>query len=1128
LRTGYLLARATLLLAAAVLSWHVSAQSSCAAEPETAEPSTQPRISDEDLQFFNAKILPVLAHSCYECHSHAEETAEAGLYLDSRAAWMRGGDSNRSPIVPGDPEKSKLILALRHNVEGVEGMPPEEKLSASTIKDFEEWIRRGAPDPREENAKAGTLTWDEEFAARRKAHWAWQPITVVPPGKTNDAAWAASEIDRYILAKLEAAGLQPAPQADKRVLLRRVTYDLIGLPPTEEEINAFVADETPDAFAKVVDRLLASPHFGERWGRHWLDLMRYAESYGHEYDFDIPTAYEYRDYVIRAFNADVSYKQFIHEHIAGDLIEPRVHPTEKFNESLIGTFFWFLGEEKHSPVDPLGDEATRQENQIDVMTRAFLASSVACARCHDHKFDPIGTADYYALKGFLQSSSMYPQAIEQPLEFRRIADEVVKLDGEQQTAAASAFGELQTPRVAKIANYLTASRDVLLGLDGATSASVAAKHILDAPRLEAYVAYLRRAAGDANDPLHAWAAIASRPEEEFTKVRAEMAAKFKQLDEAALENGKRFELIQDYSTMKDADFLPVGRAFAEGWRRVGEPNLGETAAQPVKAFQPLGEARNDALRLGMNGCLKTVTFEIKSKNLGVKVRGAAAGFLVVDSHRVVYGPLHGSTKFHVNGGNDFTWQRINVEGYIGHRVHLEFTSNSPFALAEVRQGDGPLELRRPNAAVADAIANANAGSFAELAAEFQQLVAMAVEAGGRNALAGHEKAAALAELANWTIANDALLEPAKPPADGDALLKSISAYRTKRTELTNGLPPSARTVHAMTEGSHEDEHIYVRGNHANPGPLAPKRLMPAIVFEEQSPITERSGRLELAKRITADTSPAARRVIVNRIWQHMFGRGIVATADNFGKLGVPPTHPELLDYLAEEFGKNDWSIKRMIRTIALSKTYQMSSKPSEAGFKVDPKNDLLYQQRIRRLEGEIIRDAILAVSGRLDRTQFGPGVPVHLTPFMSGRGRPKHDGPVDGNGRRTIYIQVRRNFLSPMMLAFGTPIPFTAMGERENPNVPAQALILMNNPFVVAEAKRWSDAVAAQAGAADDVKIKGMYVRSLGREPNATELADALAFIRDQGTLYGQPGHAQAWADLCHVMFNTKEFIHVY
>ncbi|MCG8587484.1 MAG: DUF1549 domain-containing protein, partial [Pirellulales bacterium] len=505
------------------------------------------KISAEDERFFNAKILPVLAHSCYECHSHAEDTAEAGLYVDSRAGLMRGGDSKRSPIVPGHPEKSKLIDALRHDVEGIEGMPPDEKLADSVIKDFEEWIRRGAPDPREETKKSTKPTWEEEFDERRKSHWAWQPLKVTPPGQTKDKAWAADEIDRYILDKLEGAGLKPAPPAEKRVLLRRITYDLIGVPPTAKEIKDFLTDDSPDAFAKVVDRLLASPHFGERWGRHWLDLMRYAESYGHEFYHSIHNPHEYRDYVIRALNADISYKQFIHEHIAGDLMEtPRVHPTSKFNESIIGTTSWFLGEEVHSPVDILADEAIRHDNQIDVVTRTFLAATVACARCHDHKFDPISAADYYALKGFLQSSSRNHIPIEQPLKFRDTVRQISKLDNDRKQLAARAFGELQRARLGSIEKYLMAAREVLTGGDAAAAAK---SRNIDATRLAAWVAYLRRAAGDAKDPLNAVALLARRTDEEFSKTRTEISDRSKQ---AATRLAEKSPLIQDFSRMDAA------------------------------------------------------------------------------------------------------------------------------------------------------------------------------------------------------------------------------------------------------------------------------------------------------------------------------------------------------------------------------------------------------------------------------------------------------------------------------------------------------------------------------------------------------------------------------------------------
>src|SRR5262249_29917507 len=332
----------------------------------------------EGIEFFEKKIRPLLIDNCHKCH--AGDKVKGKLHLDSRTALLKGGDTGPA-IVPGEPEKSLLIKAIHYKDEL--RMPPRTKLSEPAIADFTTWVKMGAPWPETSTAKApsGKETFDLND---RKKHWAWQPIKASPPPTAGP--WVQSPIDNFILVKLQAVGLSPAKPADKRTLIRRVTYDLIGLPPTPAEIDAFLADNSPDAFAKVVDRLLASPRYGERWARHWLDLMRFGETHGHEFDLEIPDAHGYRDYVIRAFNADVPYDQFVTEHIAGDLLEkPRRHPAEGFNESLIGTGFWFLGEAKHSPVDLRIDEADRMDNQIDVFSKAFLGLTVSCARCHDHK-----------------------------------------------------------------------------------------------------------------------------------------------------------------------------------------------------------------------------------------------------------------------------------------------------------------------------------------------------------------------------------------------------------------------------------------------------------------------------------------------------------------------------------------------------------------------------------------------------------------------------------------------------------------------------------------------------------------------------------------------------------------------
>ena len=377
-------------------------------------PALAAEFAAKDLEFFEKKIRPVLAEHCFKCHSADAKKLKGGLLLDHRAGVLKGGDSGPS-IVSGKPEESLLIEAIGYDNVDLE-MPPRGRLSDQQIADLTEWVKRGAPWPKE--AAKGPGNKDHFNLAERKAdHWAWQPVKAMQPPKVKQADWPASPIDQFILAKLEAAGLKPAGPADKRALIRRAYFDLIGLPPTPEQVQAFVADKSPKAFEKVVDELLASPHFGERWGRHWLDLMRYAETFGHEFDFMNQEVWRYRDYVIRAFNGDVPYDRFVKEHIAGDLLQPRYAKDGGWNESRLATAWWWLGQHCHSPVDVRAYQAEVIDNQIDVIGKAFQGMTIACARCHDHKFDAISTADYYALYGLIESGSFSHGAVDGPEKF---------------------------------------------------------------------------------------------------------------------------------------------------------------------------------------------------------------------------------------------------------------------------------------------------------------------------------------------------------------------------------------------------------------------------------------------------------------------------------------------------------------------------------------------------------------------------------------------------------------------------------------------------------------------------------------------------------------------------------------
>ncbi|MEM9701366.1 MAG: DUF1549 domain-containing protein, partial [Planctomycetota bacterium] len=409
-------------------------QAAKADEPAAKKPTA------EQLAFFENKVRPLLVEHCYDCHSAEAEDLFAGLRTDSRAALLQGGDSGPA-VKPGDADGSLLIEAVRYDSPGYE-MPPDGKLADADIAVLERWVTMGAPWPAEAAPVAGAARPQFDLQARKAEHWVWQPIQSPAIPAVRDESWPRADLDRFILHELEARGFSPAESVDPAGLLRRLSFDLTGLPPTPERLRNYLSDPSDEATAAVVDELLASPHFGERWGRHWLDLVRYAESRGHEFDEDAPNAYQYRDYVIRALNADVPHDQLVREHLAGDLLpSPRLHPTAGYDESILGTGFWFLGEWVHSPVDIRKDEADRFDNMIDVMSKAFLGVTVSCARCHDHKFDAISTADYHALAGYLQSSDYRQVRFESRVQNGRVAERLAALDDRYRSRIAELLEE---------------------------------------------------------------------------------------------------------------------------------------------------------------------------------------------------------------------------------------------------------------------------------------------------------------------------------------------------------------------------------------------------------------------------------------------------------------------------------------------------------------------------------------------------------------------------------------------------------------------------------------------------------------------------------------------------------------
>ncbi len=1032
-----------------------------------ADPPTR-----EQTEFFESKVRPILVENCYQCHSVDAEEIEAGLVLDSKWGWETGGDSGAA-ITPGDLDQSLLINAVRYNESVVSGMPPKSKLPANQIEILEAWVKMGAPDPRLKatpHSESSITAFD--LNQRLQDHWSWRPITPYDPPPVNDTAWPISAIDRFILSKIEQARLRPAAAADKRTWLRRVYFDLIGLPPSREQTNRFLENDSADAYEQVVIELLQSPQFGEKWARHWMDLVRYADTYGHEFDYELSDAYEYRDYLIRALNADVPFNQFIREHIAGDLIsEPRRHPSDGWNESILGTGFWYFHEATHAPTDVLGNEADIVDNQIDVFGKAFFGLTVACARCHDHKFDAISTADYYALSAYIQSSCRQKTLIDAEQNFEtttqridqfreQAATQLTKIDSEvEKRLRPGPYYEVATELLERASEQNDANKVLPKWIEEASS-----KHGLESPRLQRWVE-------NAND-------------------LAEI------IKPVQLDPKNQSSLFADF----DSGSLP------DGWSTSGLAfhNIGSETSVSVDGHMPhAGSIDSGVAGKKQVGILRSPTFEITTNQIHVRMKASAniTVQVIIDNYQMaVFNKLLFNGTF-LNGKQTDTerkwaWKTLggDLKKYKGHKAYLEFVDNSEATIAidEIRFSDGP-----PPDHPTENAAHSKTGAM--LADELWRIGLRDLRQGRSN------------RFISWML-NTGLLTIDEISPDA---AKSLAQTATLAQQL-----PAPRFAVAMAQGTPEEAHVYIRGSHTNLGEQVPARFLEALDGKPAS-------RLELADRVASPDNPLTARVIVNRLWHHLLGRGIVPTVDDFGPQGEPPSHPELLDWLAHDFVANGWSLKHTIREIVLSQTYRQDSVANvdsdpEQIATVDPTNTLLHCMRVRRLPSESIRDAVLAVSGRLNPAQFGPGVPTYRTPFMTGRGA-RESGPLDGDGRRSIYLTIYRNFLNPFMLTFDMPGPFGPQGRRSLSNVPAQALMLMNDPFVTEQSGIWADKVLAETDLTDQQRIEMMVQQAHGVTPAPDQTAEFQRFLTQQAEVYGAVDR-RAWSDLGHALLNMKAF----
>lgn len=1140
----------------------------------------RPTFSAEQLEFFEKQVRPILVHRCYDCHDPANGEPGGGLSLVSRVDILAGGDSGPA-IEPGDPVNSLLIEAVRHG-QRVQ-MPPDEKIPLEEIATLMKWIEQKAPwplesDQRSENPHAFDLQ------QRRRDHWAWQPPLAVPLPTVQRADWPRQSLDFFILQRLEAAGLSPAPAAAPLTWLRRVHLDLIGLPPTAEQVlsfqQAWAATESLTAAAggtareqlqqETVDRLLADPRFGEHWARHWLDLVRYAETCGHEFDYPLPGAYHYRDYIIRAFNQDLPYDQWVVEHVAGDLLRsPRRHPETGHNESALGTMFWFLSEANHAPVDVRGDQANRIDNQIDVFGKTFLGLTVSCARCHDHKFDAISAADYYALAGIVAGTRRHTEALDRQAEHAAYQRALMVARDQAAERMQEQWSELAASLLRQPDSLAQTLQQWLESLPG--DATDALPPTADDHPLRLLHSYAKRPLGQ--DVGDWWA--------DFRVRVLEQEAAAEKFRESAT-------LLTDFSPADRAQWWASGLAFsprAWAWeplllpQGLTPPGPGADANASADQRIPQVAGKNlandprlalptdvaDSSRLGWNlaGTLRSPTFRLTADRLHVRVRGQNAKLrLVIDGYQM---NLHADLLFSQTlvpvQAPQFEWRTMagDIGKYVGHTAYLELIDEGDgfIAVDQVWMGgDRPVlapsptlvKLCRTQETLRDLEQLATVAAVLWAAAETGQVSWPAVEAESTRAsdtvtlretsgrvrrwnLAAGEQAKLQQWIWNWSLPRETAVEAERAvPNRRPGLVDEWPTWQAAVAGLSPPPPPQERVyIAAASEGL--DHPLYIRGNARNPGDPVPRGPLTALQGLATDPLTlqfgttdDPSGRWQLALNTISPEHPLTARVMVNRLWLHLLGEGLVPTPDDFGVMGTAPTHLELLDHLALRFIEQGWSIKQAIRQIVLSQTYAQSLHGDPAAAEQDPTNQLWHRATVKRLSGEVLRDAMLQISGRLDPQSSGPSVPAHVTDLMQGRGRPA-SGPLDGNGRRSIYLEIRRNFLNPWMLVFDTPAPFSTMGKRNRSNVPAQALALMNDPLVHELATQWARQVVTQHDQ-PATRLQQMFLSALGRPITAAEEQVFLDFLAASETQLESPADpVLTWQPIAHAIFNLKEFV---
>jgi hypothetical protein len=1093
--------------------------------------------ADAGIEFFEKKIRPVLVEQCYRCHS-AHQKVKGGLALDSRDGLRKGGDSGPA-LVPGKPEESRIIRAVRQTDDLK--MPPKKKLGDAVVADLEAWVRMGAPDPRNTPESGSITSWEAALRERRN-WWSLQPVRSQQVPDVADRHWSDHPVDRFLLARLERAGLAPAAPADRRTLMRRLSLVLTGLPPAPADLEEFVADPSPVAVEKVVDRLLASPHFGERWARHWMDVVRFTETHGNEWNYEVHHAWRYRDYLIRAFNEGVPFDQFVREHIAGDLLpRPRWNPQQQCNESVQGTAFWRFGEVGHDDCiefRKIGFDIA--DNQIDTLTKAFQATTVACARCHDHKIDAVSMKDYYAILGILRGSRSAAHCID-------AADVNVATIAELTRRKAAIRRELA-------ALWLREAREVGLYLLAAQAkqahwadAPERARH-LDPNRLDAWTNALKNAKAVAGELLQPWLALqAEKPGDPSALTSA--WRRLSDANEKAIEDRCRIDAaaltIGDFHHGSWGSWHVEGHGLGAAPGKAGDFSVAGDGDTAVAGVFPAG-AYTHPLSQKLNGAIRSPVLPGGHKFVSIRALGrhTAAVRLVSSNCQLNY------KNNRVLKSDDLGWTTFAVPEEVEMlRAYVEVMTKLdnpkfPDQLGTLSGDDVNMRVPYEQAAadtrsyfgVTRVVLHDTPEPPAEVPTYLRPLFAAPTPA-TNEAVAARYAAVAEAAVKAWAeeratdddvrwlawLLRQGLLTNCRTATP--ALAALISDYREVEKHLK-----TPRLVPGLEDVGGYDQPILTRGDSERPGELAPRGyvavLSPAgLSFREGG-----SGRLQLAEAIASPNNPLAARVIVNRVWHHLFGAGLVRTCDDFGRVGELPSHPELLDYLADKFVADGWSIKRLVRSLVLTRAFAMSSRSGSKGNEIDPQNRLLHHYPARRMEAEAIRDSILAACGRLDPTLYGPSIAPYRK--QENADRRLFPGPLDGNGRRSLYIKVNLMEAPHFLGAFNFPGGKSAQGRRDVTNVPAQALALLNDPFVLQQAGVWADRLVATPAASAPERIEQMFRTALGRPPQRAENEAFAQAVAELASLHAIPperllSSAQVWKDVAHTLFNLTEFVYI-